>query len=103
MVQPHRPFFSSEIVEDLLANLEKNLPQSQPIALTTEVRLSTSLERVFNSAKTLQSRFKHSQIEPLHLLAAILAEESSQGARLLQRFGITQEKVLLTLGGPVEN
>jgi ATP-dependent Clp protease ATP-binding subunit ClpA len=67
------------------------------------VPLSPSLERVFNSAKALQSRFKYSQIEPLHLLAAILAEVSSQGVRLLQRSGITREKVLMTLSGPAEN
>jgi hypothetical protein len=44
-----------------------------------------------------------SEIEPLHLLAAILAEESSQGSRLLQGAGITQEKVLLSLSGPAGN
>lgn len=103
MVEFHRPFFSSETAQDLLVSLEKDLPQSQSVALTAEVPLSPSLERVFNSAKALRSRFKHSQIEPLHLLAAILAEESSQGVRLLQGSGITQEKVLLTLRGPAEN
>ena len=95
--QLHAPFFSSKVVEDLLANLKTNLPQSRPVALTTEVALSPSLERVFDSAKALQTRFQHSQIEPLHLLAAILTEEASQRVKLLQESGITQEKVLLTL------
>src|SRR6266704_408732 len=76
MVQSHTPFFSSETVKDLLVDLETHLPQSQPVAFTTEVPLSPSLVRIFNSAEALQSRFKHSQIEPLHLLAGPSWEKS---------------------------
>jgi ATP-dependent Clp protease ATP-binding subunit ClpA len=99
----HIPFFSSKIAEDVLAKLEKNLPQSEPVALTTDVPLSPSLERVFDLAKALQTRFQHSQIEPLHLLAAILTQESSQGVKFLQGFGIAQEDVLQKLSGTTEN
>ncbi len=99
----HMPFLSSKVAQDLLANLEKDLPKSQPVALTTEVPLSPSLEHVFNSAKDIQTRFRHNQIEPLHLLAAILTEESSQGVKLLQDSGITHEKVLLALSSTTEN
>jgi ATP-dependent Clp protease ATP-binding subunit ClpA len=102
-VQSHIPFFSSKVAEDLLANLEKNLPQSRPIALSTELPLSPFLARVFDSAQAVQVRFQHSQIEPLHLLAAILTEEEGQGVKLLQDSGITLEKVLLTLSGATEN
>jgi hypothetical protein len=99
----HVPFFPSKMAEELLANLENVLPQSQPIALNTEVPLSPSLGRVFDTAKALQARFQHTEIEPLHFLAAILTEESGQGAKLLQDYGITQEKVLLRLSGASEN
>jgi ATP-dependent Clp protease ATP-binding subunit ClpA len=98
----HIPFLSATVAQELLANLEKDLLQSQPIALTTEVPLSPSLEHVFNSAKDVQTRFRHNQIEPLHLLAAILAEESGQGIKLLQGSGITHEKVLRALSGTTE-
>jgi ATP-dependent Clp protease ATP-binding subunit ClpC len=99
---PHIPFLSATVAQDLLAKLEKGLLRSQPIALTTEVPLSPSLKHVFNSAKDVQTRFRHNQIEPLHLLAAILAEESGQGVKLLQDSGITHEKVLRALGGTTE-
>lgn len=102
-VPPHIPFFPSKIAEDLLAKLESLLPQSQPVATTAEMPLSPSLKRVFDSAKALQTRFQHGEIEPLHLLAAILREESSQGVKLLQDSGITQESVLLKLGGATGN
>jgi len=101
--QSHIPFFSAKVAEDLLANLKKNLPQSRPIALTTEVPLSASLERLFDSAKAVQTRFRHSQVEPLHLLAAVLTEEAGESVKLLQDSGITLEKVLLTLSGATEN
>jgi hypothetical protein len=100
--QPPIPFLSKIVAEDLLANLGKDRPQSQPIALTTEVPLSPSLERVFSSAKDFQTRFRHNQIEPLHLLAAILAEESGQGSKSLRELGITYEKVLRALSGNTE-
>lgn len=99
----HVPFIPLKTAEDLLANIESLLPQSQPVALTAEIPLSPSLKRVFDSAKAIQTRLQHREIEPLHLLAAILTEESSGGVKLLRDSGITQEKVQLTLSGAAEN
>jgi Clp amino terminal domain, pathogenicity island component len=100
--QSHVPFLSVTVAQHLLANLEKGLLRSQRIALTTEVPLSLALEQVFSSAKDVRTRFRHNQIEPLHLLAAILAEGSGQGVKLLQDSGVTHEKVLRTLSGTTE-
>lgn len=93
----HVSFFSSDIAQALLSNLERSLQQSQSVPLTAEIPLSPSLEATFNSAKSFQIRFRHQQIEPLHLLAAILKESSSEGVKLLEDSGITYEKVLLAL------
>ena len=101
--ESHVPFFPPKTAQDLLGSLERLLPQSKPVARNANVSASPSLGRVFYSAKALQSQFQHSRIEPLHLLAAILAEESSEGVRLLQGSGITSEKVLRALGGSAEN
>jgi Clp amino terminal domain, pathogenicity island component len=94
---PHVPFFSHKLAEDLLTKLEKSLPRSQPVPETTEIPLSSSLERVFDLAKELQPQFRHSHMEPLHFLAAILKEDSSEGAKLLRRSGVTLENVLSKL------
>lgn len=102
-VPSHIPFIPSKRAEDLLANIEGLFPQSEPVALNAEIRLSPSLERVLDSAKALQARLQHREIEALHLLAAILKEESSQGVNLLRDSGITQERVLLRLLGAREN
>jgi len=95
--QPHVPFFSKGLAEGLLTKLKKSLPRSQPIPQTTEMPLSSSLERVFDLAKELQPQFRHSHMEPLHFLAAILKDDSSEGAKLLRRSGVTLENVLSEL------
>jgi ATP-dependent Clp protease ATP-binding subunit ClpA len=99
----HSPFFSAEVAMPLLTKIENFLSHSKAIGLSTEVPLSPTLERVFDAAKDIQGEFHHAQIEPLHLLAAILKEESSQGVKLLQEFGITQEKIMQKLRGATEN
>lgn len=95
--QPHIPFFSHKLAEDVLTKLEKSLPRSQPVPETTEIPLSSSLERVFDLAKQLQSKFRHGHMEPLHFLAAILKEDSSEGAKLLRMSGVSLENVLSEL------
>jgi ATP-dependent Clp protease ATP-binding subunit ClpA len=86
-----------------LTRIEALQTQSKSIDLSTEIPLSPVLERTFRSAKEFQAHFHDGQIEPLHLLAGILAEESSQCAKLLQEYGIRREKVLEQLGGATEN
>lgn len=98
----HIPFFSPEEANDFLAKIEGILPRSEPVGTSTEIPLSSAAVHAFNSAEEIQTRFRHSQAEPLHLLAALLAEES-QGVKLLHDSGITQENVLLTLGSATEN
>lgn len=95
----HIPFFPEELAKDLVTRIDQLLPQIKPVGLSMEIPLSSALERVFSSAKALQAQFHQRQIEPLHLLAAILKEESSHCARLLDDFGITSEKVMERLGG----
>ena len=96
--QPNVPFFSQELAEDLLTKLKKSLPRSQPVPQNTDMPLSSSLVRAFDLAKELQAQFRHSHMGPLHLLAAILKEDSCEGAKLLRRSGVTLEKVLSELG-----
>lgn len=95
----HIPFFPEEVAKNLVTRIDELLPQIKPVGLSIEIPLSSGLKRVFGSAKALQDQFPHGQIEPLHLLAAILTEKSSHCAKLLQEFGITPEKVMDRLGG----
>src|ERR1700687_1284289 len=89
----HVAFFPQDVAKDMVAKINALLPQMTPVSLSAEIPLSTRLEHVFNSAKIFQAQSPHRQIEPIHILAAILAEDSSQCAKLLQEFGISLEKV----------
>ena len=93
----HIPFFSQEEAKNLATRIEAFSTATKPIGLSIEIPLSSALERAFDAAKEFQAQFHHSQIEPLHVLAAILTDASSQCAKLLHHFGITQEKVLKQL------
>lgn len=95
----HIPFFPEEVAKHLVIRIDELLPQIKPVGLSIEIPLSSGLERVFASAKAFQAQFPQGRIEPLHLLAAILTEESSHCAKLLQEFGITSEKVMEGLSG----
>jgi ATP-dependent Clp protease ATP-binding subunit ClpC len=93
------PFFSQEEARNLVTRIAALQTQGKPIGLSTEIPLSSALARVFGSAEVFQDQFRHSQIEPLHLLVAIVSEESSQCASLLQEFGIPPQKVMEQLRG----
>ncbi len=93
----HNPFFTSETAGELLNKIKNLLPQSEPVSHTIEVPLSLDLERAFDGAKDVQNRFHHKQIEPLHLLTAVLTQESGQPFKLLQEVGVTKELVLQRL------
>jgi Clp amino terminal domain, pathogenicity island component len=90
----HSPFFPPATASDILTRTESLLPQSEPFTHTIEVPLSPDIERTFDGAKDVRNMFHHKQIEPLHLLAAVLSQESSQYVELLREAGITREMVM---------
>jgi hypothetical protein len=96
----HTPIFPLGAPDELLEKIEKLLPQSKPVAKTIEIPISPDLEGAFDGAIHIQNTFNHKRIEPLHLLAAVLTEESNQHVKLLQDFGITKEQVLKRLKEP---
>lgn len=94
---PHNPLFSTEVASRILNGIEALLPYSEPIGHTVEVPLSHEVQLAFDEAERIQKTFLQRQIEPLHLLAAVLTEEGSQCVNLLLTEGITKELVLRKL------
>ena len=90
----HSPFFPPATASDILTRIESLLPPSEPYTHTVEVPLSPDLEHTFDGAKDVRNMFHHKQIEPLHLLAAVLSQESSQQIKPLREAGITREMVM---------
>ena len=101
--EAHIRFFDPEIASELLIQIGNLLPQSSPISLTTEIPLSSDLKRVFDEADNFRKVLHHDRIEPLHLLVLILREKPTEGAELLQKAGITGERVLQTLRAAPED
>jgi hypothetical protein len=93
-IPSHLPFFSAETAAELLTRIQNLLPQSEPIANTIEVPLSSEIVLVFDGATEMQSMLHYKQIQPLHLLAAVLTLDLGQLGELLQEVGITKELVL---------
>ena len=94
---PLSSFFSMEIASKTLSGIEALLPYSEPIGHTVEVPLSHEVQLAFDEAEHIQKTFLQRQIEPFHLLAAVLTQEGSQCVKLLLTEGITKELVLRKL------
>lgn len=59
----------------------------------TEMPISESLKRVLGGAVRLRNEMQQRKVQPLHLLAAALAEDSSKSVQVFRKAGITSESV----------
>lgn len=92
-LESHTPFFSASSASDLLASLEALHSRSNPIPDSTDMTITADLRRIFQSAESHQQEFHHKQVEPLHLLVAVLELSSRPEVDVLKRAGITGESV----------
>lgn len=92
-LKPHTPFLSKSSASNLLAALEPMLSRKNPIPDSVDMTITANLGRIFESAEGKREEFHHKQVEPLHLLAAVLELPSRQEADLLRRAGIDEENV----------
>lgn len=91
------PFFSADVASKALRRLHSTLTQHEPVADSVDIGMSPSLQQILNAATTLASELHQSQVQPLHLVAAILCEDSSGLAEILQALGISREAVIQAL------
>ncbi len=96
-IREPQPFFSADVASKALLRLRTILPQHEPVAVSVDMTMSPSLQHILNAATTLAGELHHSQVQPLHLVAAILAEESSGPAEILKEAGISREAVIQAL------
>lgn len=91
--EAHTPFFPKSSAFDLLAGLEAILSHSNPIPDSRDMTLSADLQRVFGTAEAVRAELHHKEVEPLHLLAAVLELPSRPEVDLFTRAGISEENV----------
>jgi Clp amino terminal domain, pathogenicity island component len=104
----HRPFFAAEVAAEIQRGLEP-LMRSKGKSLPTSLDMPVSdvAQRVLMGAKELReelrgepempSRIHVGDVEPLHLLAAALSDETSATAEVLKRAGIAKEAVIAAI------
>lgn len=98
LVQAGSPLYPSflppVLARDLLGRLQALGGQSQPVPKQPDLPLSKSAKVILGLADSLRDELKQRDIEPLHMLAAILGDESSRVALIFREAGITRENVI---------
>src|SRR3989442_1164209 len=82
----------SRVEGELKAQLDR-----LPKVYGAETYLGSRLRRLLDSASNEMERLKDEYLSTEHLLLAIIDETNSEGAKILQRVGVTREKVLEAL------
>src|SRR3989440_2452543 len=82
----------ARVAADLRTQLDR-----LPKVYGAETYLGSRLRRLLDAASTEMERLKDEYLSTEHLLLAIVDEANSDGARILQRAGVTREKVLEAL------
>ena len=97
-LRPAHPFFSAEAASAVLAGVERfSPPKAEPVSPSKDMLVSPELVKTFDAAVDLAKELHHNRVEPLHLLAAMLAEESTGATEVLKQFGISREAVIAAL------
>jgi len=92
--RPQRSFLPPDLASDLLARVQALCTRSQPVPNDSDLPVSDSVQRIFTLAASLRDELEQTYVEPLHLLAAILEDESSRGTKVFREAGITRETVI---------
>jgi ATP-dependent Clp protease ATP-binding subunit ClpA len=93
-IRAPQPFFSAAVAAKALLKLENILPKQEPVADSVDMTMSPNLQHILDAATKLAEELHHSQVQPLHLVAAILADETSTPAEILKEAGISRDAVI---------
>jgi hypothetical protein len=95
----HLPFFAKNVAEDLLRKLETGT-SSKKVPPSVDLCISAQLQRVLAKADALKAEFpKQDRIDPLHLLAAALADHSDEAVKMFEDSGVTYDVVCTVIRG----
>jgi Clp amino terminal domain, pathogenicity island component len=103
----YRAFLSAETAAEIQQRLEPLLPKANPSPDSVEMPVSDALEELLAAAiklgeelrgePAMPSRIQVGHVEPLHLLAAALSDETSATAEVLKQAGISNEAVIAAI------
>ena len=103
-IPAHRPFFTPEAAAEIQRGLEPlMIAKAPPLPESLDMPLSEAAQRVLLAAKELSeelrgpavpSRIQEQHVEPLHFVAAVLSENTSAIAGILNQAGVASEAVI---------
>jgi ATP-dependent Clp protease ATP-binding subunit ClpA len=104
-MRSHRPFFTAETAAKIQRGLEPLMPgNAQGLPDSADIPVSETGQRVMLGAKELSEELRHepatpsrmqeAHVEPLHMLAAALSDDTSAVAGVLKQAGVTKEAVM---------
>jgi len=96
-IKRHKPFLTSGTATKLRTEIEGSMVHSDPIPSDTDIPASDSVKRTFKEATTLAEGEEWREVQPLHLLAAALRDETGGVASILRRAGVTEGAILKAL------
>jgi hypothetical protein len=59
--------------------------------------MSLAVKRILRGADQIREHLNHKRIDPLHLLAATVADEANETGRILRASGVSEEAVVNAL------
>ncbi len=102
----HRPFLTADVAAGIQRGLEPLMSSGKPLPTRVDMPLSEASQRVLTAAKDVSeglhresapSQIEVQHVRPLHLLAAVLSDETSAAAEVLKQAGITSEAVTMAI------
>jgi ATP-dependent Clp protease ATP-binding subunit ClpA len=93
-VPTHRPFFTAEVAAEIQGRLEPVMPaKAKPLPTSVDMPFSEAAQRVLLAAMDRAKESHDGQVEPLHLLAEVLSDDTSAVADALKQAGVSLEAV----------
>jgi len=107
----HRPFLTEEIARAIHHGLQPLMPVNDvPSPTSTDLPLSAAIKKVLMLAYMFAYELSEglrdgaaipAEVEPLHLLAVVLADEGSEVAKIVKQAGVERQTVMAAIrSGP---
>ena len=93
----HPPFIQPEAAARLLLTVDNIITHSTHASTRGDLPVAAGLQALFKVAEEIREELGHERIEPLHLMAGVIREESGLFPNELQAVGITQDLVMAKL------
>jgi hypothetical protein len=107
VIPAHRAFLAAETAAVIQRGLEPLLPKAKPLPGSVDMPLSDGAQHLLMAAKewseemrggpATPSRIEVQHVEPLHLLAVALADETSESAEVLKQAGVAKEALIAAI------